>query len=186
MIKYLNKFDPKKATEDQCRDFINDSKNNVQYYKMSEIFGGKRTYLLKDVIVNKTIDKELKKQDIKDAIKYIENYDTVLKKLKAEYEKVNKEFQDQVDLKQMISPKGDSLEELRKTAFNHKLSLKSIADTTYYQSLFTKYSIELDQAKKIMVKAAHYNPRNLKESYIVQEYIDSLYEFNETCEDLDL
>ena len=38
---------------------------------------------------------------------------------------------------------------------------------------------EANQAKRIVVKAANYNPRNLKESVIVQDYIDSMYDFYE-------
>ena len=53
-IKYLNSFNPDKASEDECRKYITDSQNNVQYKKIMSIFGnGKSKFSGEEIIVKK-------------------------------------------------------------------------------------------------------------------------------------
>lgn len=184
-IKYLNSFNPDKATEEQLKTYINDSNNNVQYYKISEIFGnGKKTYKIKDIIISKTEDKNISKSDIANAIKGIESGDKKLKAVQDEQRKNDKEYGDYVRSNGFVSAttKG-SIDKLRKNAASHKRALIAIADSTYYTMIIQKYTQELEQYKRIVVKAANYNPRNLKESYMIQDYIDSAYAFIEATEE---
>lgn len=178
-VKYLNAFNPYKASEVECRKYISDSQNNVQYRKISSIFGsGKERFKLSDIFISKKSDKELKKNDIADSIKYIEKYDEKIKVIQSEYKKNNEEYEKYVKNGGLATVnKSNDLDKLRKNALNHKIALIAIADSTYYQILINKYASEFDQAKKVVIKAANYNPRNLKESYMIQDYIDSMYEF---------
>ena len=181
-IKYLNTFNPDKASEAECKKYILDSQNNVQYRKISKIFGnGKERFKMQDIIITKKSDKELKKSDISDAIKYIENYEEKIKLVQNEYKENSTNFT--LYVRNSGMPTINASNNVRKNSLNHKVALINIADTTYYQMLITKYSMEFDQAKKIIVKAANYNPRNLKESYMIQDYIDSMYEFMDMTED---
>ena len=102
-----------------------------------------------------------------------------MKSLYAEYNKKNSEFTLYAanNGPYIGGSKTKDLNRLRKNALNHKISLISIADDMYYRSLISKKVLEFDQSKMVIVKAANYNPRNLKESYVVQDYIDSVYEF---------
>ena len=185
-IKYLNTFNPDKASEAECKKYILDSQNNIQYKKINQIFGnGKQQFKIQDIVTAKESDKELKKSDISDAIKYIENYEEKIKSVQNEYKKVSDDYTKYVRNNSGFPTTNTSsdLDKLRKNSLNHKAALINIADTTYYQMLITKYSMEFDQAKKIIAKAANYNPRNLKESYMIQDYIDSMYEFMDMTED---
>lgn len=189
-IDYLNSFDPQKASEQQCADYIKDSQHNVQYMQLSKIFGeGKERYSLKDIVVSKKSDKELKKSDISDAVKYVKEYDKKIKDLNDEIKRQDEAYTKYVRddgfaaIANMNKTSGD-LSSLRKNATNHKLSLRNIADSTYLQMLSTKYNKEFAQTKKIIIKAANYNPRNLKESYMKQDYIDSMHDFLEVTENI--
>ena len=182
-IAYFNKFNPDKASEEELRSFILDSNNNVQYKEVSKIFGkGKETWTVKDIIITNKSNKDITKEDISKAVKFLENYDQHLKKLQKDFNDMNNEYINYVRNGGLVSSntKGD-IAKLRKNAMNHKVSLVSIADSTYYTMLIEKARLEFNQAKRIVVKAANYNPRNLKESYKIQDYIDALYDFHENC-----
>ena len=181
MINYLNKFDPSKASEEQCKEYIKDSSNNVQYKEISKIFGnGKERYKLQDVFITKEFDKDITKDDISKAVKYLQICETELKKIQNDMIQNDKEYTEFVrkDGLMTANTKGD-INKLRKQAFGHKRALIAIADSTYYQAMILKKRFEIDQAKHIVAKAAHYNPKNLKESAVIQLYIDSLYELND-------
>lgn len=187
-IKYLNTFNPDKASEAECKKYIMDSQNNIQYKKMSSIFGsGKERFKMQDIAIVKKSDKELKKSDISDAINYLEKYEEKIKAVQNEFKKNDDEYTNYVRKDNGLATINISndLNKLRKNALNHKTALINIADTTYYQMIIKKYELEFDQAKKIVVKAANYNPRNLKESYVIQDYIDSMYSFMETSDDIE-
>lgn len=180
-IKYLNSFNPDKATEEQCKDYINDSMHNVQYFKISEIYGkGKRTFKIKDIIVTKQADKNISKADVSAAVKIIQSGNAMIKNAQEGQKKIEDEYGKYVKNGGLATMNTrQSIDKLRKNANNHKVTLISIADATYFQMLIQKYMQELEQAKRIVVKAANYNPRNIKESYKVQDYIDSAYAFLE-------
>lgn len=187
MLKYLNTFNPDKAGEEELKKYINDSANNIQYYKMSEIFGGAKQFKMADVIVAKTFDKEIKKSDISNAIKAIETADKKLKDIQEQQRKSAEEYTNYVRNTGLLTDKtSKDLNKLRNNAKNHKRALIAIADATYFDAMIRKYSQELDQYKRIVIKAANYNPRNLKESYDVQDYIDSMCSFYEATNDFDL
>lgn len=180
-LAYLNKFNASKATEAQCKEFIMDSQNNVQYREVSKIFGdGQENWSVNKIIVSKTEDKELTKNDIASAVKFLQEYDKVINKLRNDAMKNSEEYTQFVRNGGMASlnTKGE-IGKLRKNAANHQKSLINIADSTYYAMMNAKLTQQFNQAKRIVVKAANYNPRNLKESAVVQFYIDAMYDFNE-------
>lgn len=180
-LSYLNKFDPSKASESELKNYIKDSANNVQYKEISKIFGdGKERFSMNEIIVAKSSDKELTKTDISDAVKFLSTYSDKVKKLQKEQADNNKEYGDYVQKTGLITAKTNSdIGKLRKDAANHKRALIAIADQTYYVWMVQRMKKEANQAKQIVVKAANYNPRNLKESAIVQDYIDAMYDFYE-------
>ena len=180
-ISYLNKFDPSKASEDQLKTYIMDSSNNVQYKEIAKIMGGKESFLYKDVVIEKEVDKELTKGDISDAVKYLSTYTSIYKKVQTEFDKNTDEYTQYVRLTGFSSnrTKNKDIDELRQSASNHKRALIAIVDATYYQMLLFKLRAEFKQAKQIVVKAANHNPKNLKESADIQMYIDSMYELYE-------
>ena len=186
-IKYLNTFNPEKATEQQLKNYIKDSMNNVQYNKISEIFGnGKRIYKLKDIIVSKIEDKNISKNDILSAIKEIESGEKKLKFAQAQQKNNDEEYTAYVRNGGLATVNTNgTIDKLKKNAINHKKALISIVDSTYFQMLIQKYTQEFEQYKRIVVKAASYNPRNLKESCEIQDYIDYIYAFNEYTEFID-
>lgn len=179
-IKYLTKLNLDKASEEELQQFIMDSNNNVQYKEASKIFGkGKEAFSVPEIIFT-TKDKEITKSDISDAVKYIKEFDKKIKKIQDEFKDINDEYTKYVRATGIpsMSVNGNN-EKLRQNAKNHLKSLINIADSTYYNMLYVKYSKLLQQAKSVVIKAANYNPRNLKESFNVQFYIDSLLEFSE-------
>lgn len=180
-IAYLNSFNPSKASEDQCKKYIQDSSSNIQYHKISEIFGkGQRQYNIKDIIVTKQADKSISKADVSSAVKNIQSADKMLKNAQNEQKKNSEEYSKYVKSTGLISNNtNQNIDKLRKSAAGHKAALINIADTTYFSMLIQKYTQELEQYKRIIVKAANYNPRNIKESYKIQDYIDASYEFLE-------
>lgn len=185
-IKYLNSFNPNKATEEQLKKYIQDAVNNVQLVKISEIFGnGKTKFQVKDIVVTKIEDKNISKNDISAAIKEIESGDKKLKFAQAEQKKRREEYVAYARNGGLITNDNTSIDKLKKNSANYKRSLIDIANTTYFQMFIQKYTQELEQCKRIVVKAASYNPRNLKESYEIQDYIDYIYAFNEYTEFID-
>ena len=183
-LNYLNKFNEKSASEEQLKTFILDSKNNVQYLEISRIFGnGKERFTLNDIVVVKKHDKELSKNDISDAVKFLQNYDSVITRLQKDFADTNNQYTNYVRNNSGLATNNTSgdIEKIRKNALNHKMSLINIVDSTYYQMMSIKLSYDFNQAKRIVVKAANYNPRNLKESAKIQDYIDATYDFYENC-----
>lgn len=179
-LSYLNKFDPSKASEEQLKQYITDSSNNVQYNEFSKIFGnGKERFNIYDIVISKKSDKELSKADISNAVKYLQGYSKEISKIQADRIANDTEYTNYVRSTGLITnkTKGD-IEKLRKSAANHKRALIAIVDSTYYQMMLQKMMQEFNQAKHIVVKAANYNPRNLKESFDIQFYIDSMNDFN--------
>lgn len=180
-IAYLNKFDPSKASEEALKKYITDSNNNVQYREMSRIFGnGKERFTIGEIVVTKKFDKEITKDDISSAVKYLENYSAIITKIQKEYTDNDKEYGEYVHKTGLATPRTNlDIDKLRKNASNHKRALIAIANATYYQMMIQKMKKEFSQAKRIVVKAANYNPRNLKESTEIQNYIDAMYDFHE-------
>ena len=180
-LSYLNKFDPSKASEDELKKYIMDSSNNVQYNEISRIFGdGKERFSMSEIIIAKSSDKELTKTDISDAVKFLSTYSDKVKKLQKEQADNSKEYGDYARHGGLATTNTSSeLGKLRQNAANHKRALIAIADQTYYAWMVQRMQKEASQAKQIVVKAANYNPRNLKESAIVQDYIDAICDFNE-------
>lgn len=181
-LAYLNKFNPNTASEEQLKTYIMDSNNNVQYNHISRIFGdGKERFSITDVITKSQKDKEITKSDISEAVKLLEKTDLYSKKLDKESKDINNDYTAYVRNNGLATPKTNfgNINDLRKNALNHKMALISIADATYYQMLLIKIMNDSSQAKHIVVKAANYNPRNLKESAIIQDYIDTSYAMRE-------
>ena len=183
-LSHLNKFNPNTASEEELKKYIMDSMHNVQYNEVSKIFGdGKERFGIDEIVIKKKEEKEISKQDIKDAVKYLEGYKSTIEKLNRDSNKKNEEYTQFVRSNGLATGKTSSdINKLRKNALNHKTALIAIVDSTYFSMLSVKYTYESNQAKRIVIKTANYNPRNLKESYVVQDYIDAMYEYNEMQE----
>lgn len=180
-INYLKKFDVSKASEEELRQYIKDSNNNVQFNKIAEIYGLTGPGIVSYKVVTSEKDKEITKSDIADAVKFVENYNKTIAALQAKAQKMNAEFSDFAKNNTIIgmSKTTGDINELRRKALIHQKSLLNIAQNSYYECIFQKYNSQLKQCKQIVVKAANYNPRNLKESYKIQDYIDAMYAFHE-------
>lgn len=181
-INYINKFNPEKASAEDAKKYIIDSQHNVQYKEIIKIFGGKGEIFNVNVVITSEKDKEITKNDIVDAVKFLEGYNKQITQWQAEFTKIDKEFANYVqsnsaDTLSMNKTNTDDINKLRKNAKNHKISLTAIADEFYYHLLIYNYRQKAIQAKRIVVKAASYNPRNLKESAVTQDYIDAMCEF---------
>lgn len=178
-LAYINKFNPATASESELKQYILDSNHNVQYTELSKIFGnGETTYSLSDIAITNKSDKDITKQDIADAVKYLQNYKSNFEKHQKEAQKSQKEYQDYVNANGFATgATNKSVEELRKNAMNHKRAFIAISESSYYALLEAKAKQELEQNKRIVIKAANYNPRNLKESAVIQNYIDIMRDF---------
>ena len=162
-VAFLNQFDPNTADDVQLELYLCDIKNNVQYTQLNKIFnGGDGKCPLEDRIVGNTCDKDITKEDIKKAIDFLEQ---------------------EVDLsKYNVTNECGSLRTTnkdRRIAMNYKKALHSIAEGMYYDTLSQKYTMEFNQCNRIITKAGNYNPRNIKESTLVMNYIDSAFDFHE-------
>ena len=112
--------------------------------------------------------------------------DKMIKNLQDQKNKIDSEFTEYVRSNGLINVKTNTdIDKLRKNAAGHKKALAYIANNSYFITMIQKYTQELDQYKRIVIKAANYNPRNLKESYAIQDYIDSACAFNEYVEFID-
>ncbi len=186
-MSYLNKFDPsKEKSPDKLKQYILDSKNNIQYKEILKVYGkGKENFKIKDIVITKQLDKEISKNDISNAIKFLESYENKINKWRKDYEKISKEYSDYVKDKQnntlgMNNTNTDDIEKLRKSASNHKAALINIENSIYYQMLFVTSNYELQQAKRIVVKAANYYPKEVKESTSMEYYLyEMINDFNE-------
>lgn len=181
-LSYLNKFDPSKASEEELKKYIMDSMNNVQYKEIVKIFGkGKESFMYRDMVVTKTTSKELNKNDISASVKYLETFTDKYKKLQKEFRDTDNEYGDYVKKTGLATAKTNhkNIEKLRQNAMNHKKALINITDCTFFNMYSCKLQLEFQQAKRVVVKAANHNPRNLKESAKIQMYIDAMYDFHE-------
>lgn len=161
-VNYLNCFDPKIASDTEVKLFISDISDNVQYKALNTIFGsGNDKCSLKSCTVVAKETKELTKQDIEEAITYLENF--------------NEDSSKYVITREAYNTYGLSPE--RKMAANYKTALLAIADARYYDLMSQKLTLEFAQAAQVVQKASYHNPRNLRESREVQDYIDFLYEY---------
>lgn len=161
-INYLNQFNPATASDTEVKLFISDIADNVQYKALNTIFGeGSSKCSLKDCAVVKKETKELTKQDITEATDYLENF--------------SEECSKYIITREAYDTYGLSPE--RKIAANYKTALIGIADAKYYDLMSEKLTLEFAQAGQVLVKASSHNPRNLKESKEIQEYIDFIYEY---------
>lgn len=177
-LAYMNKFDPNKASEEELKKFLEDSKNNVQFDEISRIYGdGKERYSSADIVVVSKKDKELTKKDIADAIKFLETYKSTITTLQREANEDWMKFSNYINSN--AAKKASGKNKLLKNALEHQASLKAIVSQSYFNFTTVMMKMQFKQAKQIVVKAAYYNPRNLKESAMIQDYIDSLYEFSE-------
>lgn len=161
-IKYLDQFNPATASDVEVKLFISDISDNAQYKALCTIFGeGNEKCSVRDCAVAKKETKELTKNDIEEAVAYLEN------------------FTENNDKYNIIRESYDTygLSKERKIAANYKTALIGIADAKYYELMTEKLTLEFAQAAQIMQKASCHNPRNLKESKEVQEYIDFLYKY---------
>ena len=162
-VNYINCFDPKIAPDAEVKLFISDIRDNVQYRALNTIFGkGVEKCSVKDCVVAAKESKELTKQDIEEAIEYLENFDENC----SEY----------IITREAYNTYGLSPE--RKEAANYKAALLGIADAKYYELMSEKLTLEFAQAAQVVQKASYHNPRNLKESKEIQEYIDFVYEYS--------
>ena len=182
VLAYLNSFNPNKASEDQLKKYILDSTNNVQYREMAKIFGnGNEKWITRDIVVKDKSTKQITKSDISKAVQFLQSYNTTIAKIQADAKSNDAEYTNYVRNNSGLATARTNMDinKLRKNASNHQRSLISIADSTYYAFMQYKMDQEFKQNKRIVIKAANYNPKNVKEATEYQNYIDSMYEFYE-------
>lgn len=161
-IKYLNQYDPQNDPEVRVQLFIEDVKDNVIYKNVCKILNeGKndKAWSVENTVTG-MIEKEITKKDICEAVEFLENGPSY-------YNDV---------LGPTVMKPLESREPLRETAYRYKKALVAIVDEAYYDMMERKVDLDFQQANQIMTKAANYNPRNLKESALVMDYIDSIFE----------
>ena len=161
-IRYLNQFDPNNDAEDTVKLFIENVKDNVIYRNVCKILneGKCDTAWCVDNVVTAVIEKEINKKDICEAVEFLEKGPSY--------------YNDCLPPTQ-IEPLTNR-EPYREMAHTYKKALVAIVDEAYYDMMERKVDLEFEQANQIMTKAANYNPRNLKESYLVMDYIDCIFE----------
>lgn len=161
-VNYLNQFNPATASDVEVKLFISDIADNVQYKALCTIFGeGNAKCSVKDCAVVKKESKELSKQDIEEAIAYLENLS----------EDDNAKY---VITREAYNTYG--LSDERRMAANYKTALLAIADAKYYELMSQKLTLEFAQASQVLQKSALHNPRDLRGSKEIHDYIDFLYE----------
>lgn len=166
-VKYLEQFNPLTASDTEVKLYNSDIMDNVQYKALSTIFGeGDAKKCVKDCAISKKeACKEMTKEDIKNALSFMESF--------SENEDRSKYV---LPVREAVNTYGISKE--RQIAANYKTALLAMADAKYYELMTEKVTLEFAQASQVITKAAHHNPRNLRESKEVQDYIDFLYEYN--------
>lgn len=162
-MRYLNQYNINTLSEPQLELFVENVKDNTVYRNLCKILTeGKGTTPTMNVVTD-VIEKEISKDDICSAISFLE--------------KDPGEHKDyQACLCATSIEELNRTEKIRKEAYNYKKALVAIVDEAYYDALEKKMDLDFTQANRIMTKAAYYNPRNLRESYEVQDYIDSIFD----------
>lgn len=161
-INYLNQFNPATASDTEVKLFISDIENNVQYKALCTIFGeGNVKCSTKDCVTTNKETREVTKQDVAEAFAYLENFDEDMSKYC-----ITREAYDTY---------GMSKE--RKVAANYKTALMGIADSKYYDLMSEKLTLEFAQVAQLVTKASYHNPRDIRESKVINDYIDFLYEY---------
>lgn len=112
-----------------------------------------------NVVVTKE-DKELTKQDIANAVAFLESFDKLVDSIPCG--EVNDDL--------VITGTSNIL---RENAVNKKFALNELNSCMYYTTACSALNMQFEQACHMIIKAASYNPRNLKESYAIQDIIDS-------------
>lgn len=182
-LNYVNKLiDVNKASEEELKDFIKNTDRD-HLLSLAKFFGGKdgRHFNMNKAVVKSEGEKEITKNDIKESIKLIETSKSIINKYLAVIGQYDEEIGNHV-----IGVKPDKslpkIEKLRYSAKANKDFLKYMVDEYYYQMLITKVKQQSKQAKHIVVKAANFNPENLEESMVYQDYLDAMNEFEENAD----
>lgn len=131
------------------------------YKQLLECYCVTRSVLVpgSNVVVN-TEDKELTKHDIAEAVAFLESFEEMVDRIPCG--EVNDD----------LTIMGTS-NILRENATYKKFALNELNSCMYYTTICSKLDMQFEQAAHIVIKAATYNPRNLRESAVIQEMIDS-------------
>lgn len=167
-----------KASEEELKDFLK-KVDKDHLLGIAKFFGAKdeRHFNMKKAVVKSEGEKEITKNDIKESIKFIETSKSTIDK----YLVVIGNFDDKIANSVGIKP-DKSLPQIEKLRYNAKANkdfLKYIVDEYYYSMLIAKVKQQTKQAKHIVVKAANFNPENIKESVEYQYYLDAMNDFEE-------
>lgn len=177
-LKYVNSFNIDKLSEEELNKFIKDT-DKAHLVALGKCFGSKDGLHLnmKKTVVKSEADKELSKNDINEAIKFIENSKNIINSYIKTIGDLDEEFSKNVGAKPDKSLSKE--EKLRFSGKANKDYLKYMADEYYYSMLLAKVKEQNKQAKHIVVKAANFNPENLEESIMYQDYLDTMNDFEE-------
>lgn len=159
-VDCLDKFNPDitiSDTDSLSEHLLKDS----DYKQLLNCYGVNNTVLVpgSNVVVKKE-DKELSKQDIVEAVAFLESFEELVDKIPT-YE---------IDNDDLIIRNSNIL---RECAINKKLALDEMNKCMHNNTICSKLNMQFEQAAHILIKASNYNPRNLRESYVIQEMIDS-------------
>ena len=178
-LNHVNKLiDISKASEEELKDFIKNT-DREHLLGLAKFFGAKdeRHINMKKAVVKSESDKEITKADIKESIKLIETSKSTIDK----YLVIIGNFDDKIGNSIGTKPDKSSsqIDKLRYNAKANKDFLKYMVDEYYYSMLIAKVKQQTKQAKHIVVKAANFNPENIKESMVYQDYLDAMNDFEE-------
>lgn len=167
-----------KASEEELKDFIK-KVDREHLLGLAKFFGAKdeRHFNMNKAVVKSESEKKITKNDIKESIKFIKTSKSTLDK----YLGIIGDFDDKIGNSIGTKPDKSStqIEKLRYNAKANKDFLKYMVDEYYYSMLIAKVKQQTKQAKHIVVKAANFNPENIKESVEYQYYLDAMNDFEE-------
>ena len=156
----LDQYNPNTKSEEMLISYNNIFKDN-EYDQLLGCYGTQYTVLVpgSNVIINEK-DKELTKKDISEAVSFLESFSETVDKITC----------------------GNTNDDLIITGFSNilkenaiikKIALTEMNSCMYYTTVCSLLEMQYEQAAHIMIKASSYDPRNLKESKLIQEMIDS-------------
>lgn len=157
----LDQFNPDTKSEEMLVSYNNIFKDN-EYNQLLGCYGSQCTVLVpgSNVVINEK-DKELTKKDISEAVSFLEFFDETIN---------NKITCGNINDDLIITGFSNIL---RENATIKKIALTEMNSCMYYTTVCSLLEMQYRQAAHVMIKASSYDPRNLKESRLIQEMIDS-------------
>lgn len=158
--------------------------NNGIFTEIQNIFFGKNK---KDLSAYIIIEKshQITKSDIRLATATLENINTVIDDMKKMYLDLRIEYATKIQSYDSGVRSGilnSSLDDYYETITANCIALRKLATDRAYKLSMKILKQNMRSARLILAKAANYNPRNIKESALLQDQLNTLYEINNFTE----